>query len=50
MGLILDSSLQVAAERQGKNARQMLAAIVQRKIDPVPHHCDVLSRGRFFQL
>ena len=29
MGLILDSSLQVAAERQGKNARQMLAAIAR---------------------
>ncbi len=27
MGLILDSSVLVAAERQGKNARQMLAAI-----------------------
>jgi len=29
MGLILDSSLLVAAERQGKNARQMLAAIAR---------------------
>jgi len=27
MGLILDSSVLIAAERQGKNARQMLAAI-----------------------
>lgn len=27
MGLILDSSVLVAAERQGKNARQMLASI-----------------------
>ena len=27
MGLILDSSILVAAERQGKNARQMLAAV-----------------------
>lgn len=27
MGLILDSSVLVAAERQGKNARQMLSAI-----------------------
>jgi len=29
MGLILDSSLLVAAERQGKNARQMLADIAR---------------------
>jgi len=29
MGLILDSSLLVAAERQGQNARQMLAAIAR---------------------
>jgi len=28
MGLILDSSVLVAAERQGKNARQMLVAVV----------------------
>ncbi len=27
MGLILDSSILIAAERQGQNARQMLAAI-----------------------
>jgi len=27
MGLILDSSVLVAAERQGKNARQMLSTI-----------------------
>jgi len=27
MGLILDSSVLIAAERQGKNARQMLTAI-----------------------
>lgn len=27
MGLILDSSVLVAAERQGQNARQMLAAV-----------------------
>ena len=27
MGLILDSSLLIAAERQGKNARQMLSAL-----------------------
>jgi len=27
MGLILDSSVLIAAERQGKNARQMLAAV-----------------------
>jgi predicted nucleic acid-binding protein len=30
MGLILDSSVLVAAERQGKNARQMLAAVAER--------------------
>jgi predicted nucleic acid-binding protein len=30
MGLILDSSLLVAAERQGKNARQMLADIARK--------------------
>ena len=30
MGLILDSSVLVAAERQGKNARQMLASLAQR--------------------
>ena len=30
MGLILDSSLLVAAERQGKNARQMLADIARQ--------------------
>ena len=29
MGLVLDSSVLVAAERHGKNARQMLAAISQ---------------------
>jgi hypothetical protein len=27
MGLILDSSVLIAAERQGKNARQMLTVI-----------------------
>jgi hypothetical protein len=30
MGLILDSSVLVAAERQGKNARQVLAAVADR--------------------
>jgi predicted nucleic acid-binding protein len=30
MGLILDSSVLITAERQGKNARQMLAAIAGR--------------------
>jgi predicted nucleic acid-binding protein len=30
MGLILDSSLLVAAERQGKNARQVLSAILAK--------------------
>jgi predicted nucleic acid-binding protein len=30
MGLILDSSVLVAAERQGKNARQMLATIAAK--------------------
>jgi tRNA(fMet)-specific endonuclease VapC len=30
MGLILDSSVLVAAERQGQNARQMLASLAQR--------------------
>jgi tRNA(fMet)-specific endonuclease VapC len=30
MGLILDSSVLVAAERQGQNARQMLASVAQR--------------------
>ncbi len=29
MGLILDSSALVASERQGQNARQMLAAIAR---------------------
>lgn len=29
MGLILDSSVLIAAERQGKNARQMLAGIAE---------------------
>lgn len=29
MGLILDSSVLIAAERQGLNARQILAAIAQ---------------------
>ena len=29
MGLILDSSVLVAAERQGQNARQMLASVAQ---------------------
>lgn len=29
MGLILDSSILIAAERQGKNARQVLSAIAQ---------------------
>ena len=29
MGLILDSSVLIAAERQGKNARQVLSAITQ---------------------
>ncbi|SRR6266404_1273022 len=29
MGLILDSSVLIAAERQGKNARQVLSAIAQ---------------------
>lgn len=33
MGLILDSSVLVAAERQGKNARQMLAAISTKTSD-----------------
>jgi tRNA(fMet)-specific endonuclease VapC len=30
MGLILDSSVLVAAERQGYNARQMLASIARK--------------------
>ena len=30
MGLILDSSVLVAAERQGQNARQMLASVASR--------------------
>ena len=30
MGLILDSSVLVAAERQGQNARQMLASVAHR--------------------
>jgi tRNA(fMet)-specific endonuclease VapC len=30
MGLILDSSVLVTAERQGQNARQMLASVAQR--------------------
>jgi len=30
MGLILDSSVLIAAERQGQNARQMLSAIARR--------------------
>jgi tRNA(fMet)-specific endonuclease VapC len=30
MGLILDSSVLVAAEREGQNARQMLASIAQK--------------------
>lgn len=30
MGLILDSSVLVTAERQGQNARQMLASVLQR--------------------
>jgi predicted nucleic acid-binding protein len=30
MGLILDSSVLVAAERQGQNARQMLATIAAK--------------------
>ncbi len=30
MGLILDSSVLVAAERQGQNARQMLAAVARK--------------------
>lgn len=29
MGLILDSSVLITAERQGKNARQMLAGIAE---------------------
>jgi predicted nucleic acid-binding protein len=29
MGLILDSSVLIAAERQGKNARQVLSALAQ---------------------
>jgi len=29
MGLILDSSVLIAAERQGKNARQVLSALFQ---------------------
>jgi hypothetical protein len=29
MGLILDSSVLITAERQGQNARQMLAAIAR---------------------
>ncbi len=33
MGLILDSSVLVAAERQGGNARQMLAAIARKTGD-----------------
>jgi len=30
MGLILDSSVLIAAERQGQNSRQMLSAIARR--------------------
>jgi len=33
MGLILDSSVLITAERQGQNARQMLAAISRRSGD-----------------
>lgn len=33
MGLILDSSVLVASERQGQNARQMLAAISREVSD-----------------
>ena len=33
MGLILDSSVLIAAERQGQNARQMLAAIARTTAD-----------------
>jgi predicted nucleic acid-binding protein len=34
MGLILDSSVLVTAERQGQNARQLAAALIQRLGDP----------------
>jgi tRNA(fMet)-specific endonuclease VapC len=34
MGLILDSSVLIAAERQGQNARQMLAAISGKAGNP----------------
>ncbi len=30
MGVILDSSVLIAAERQGQNARQMLSAVVRK--------------------
>lgn len=33
MGLILDSSVLIAAEREGKNARQALASIAQEIAD-----------------
>ena len=33
MGLILDSSVLVAAERQGHNARQMLASLARKVTD-----------------
>jgi predicted nucleic acid-binding protein len=33
MGLILDSSVLISAERQGQNARQMLAAIARKTAD-----------------
>jgi tRNA(fMet)-specific endonuclease VapC len=33
MGLILDSSVLVAAERQGQNARQMLAAVARKSME-----------------
>ncbi len=33
MGLILDSSVLVTAERQGQNARQMLASVAQKVVD-----------------
>jgi hypothetical protein len=34
MGLILDSSVLIAAERQGRNARQMLTAIARTAGEP----------------
>jgi hypothetical protein len=40
MGLILDSSVLIAAERQGKNARQVLTAIrenIGETLTPFPH-------------